>query len=318
MSEAPETLTVNMEFCSAHSRDIGEPLPGLGYLPRRMVLLTRPKGLWGPTVPQGKDLDPALRDALEVAADADDLRVQFVHRAGVTVDHDRFELTVFPDRCVWTDLSSEQAALIIRRLVDGGKPPEGARPMRDTVVLCCTDAKVDACCARFGYAAYRAITEAARHHDGIEVWETSHVGGCRLAASCIVLPQRARYSRVDPAQAASFVAAVAAGRIYLPFYRGHPDLDDEAQVAHAAALSWAARHDLPEIAEILDCTDLEDGRKLFRVAVGGTVTGPSPQRLEITCASKDFNIFSNCEDRRDGLLHPFSRWIMTDIRELSV
>jgi (2Fe-2S) ferredoxin len=303
-----------MEFCSTHSRDIGEPLPGLGHLPPRVLAVARPKSLWGPTVATGKGLPEELRLALEAAEGSAEVRVQLVHRRGAPVDPGRFDMDLFPGRAAWRGLDAAGAAAVVRALAEGREPPPGVEAARPkAVVLCCTDAKVDACCARLGHRTYRALAAAAARRGGdVEIWETSHVGGCRLAANCIVLPHRARYARVDLADAERFLDVVAEGGVALPQYRGDPDLDELGQVAHAAALAWAAGLGAPPVAEVLERVETGPGRATVAVAVGG---GAAARRLSVACALEEFLIYGSCEDRRDGVTVPFPRWVATDVRE---
>jgi hypothetical protein len=123
-----------------------------------------------------------------------------------------------------------------------------------------------------------------------------------------VLPQRSLYSRVDPGHASAFIQALASGRIYLPCYRGHPDLDEADQVVHAAALGWAHRHGLPEHVHIERRDQPDSDRLDVQVHVGDPVDSRSGRRLRVACRRQDFNIYSNCSKRRAGETYPFPRW----------
>lgn len=75
--------------------------------------------------------------------------------------------------------------------------------MRRSLVLCCTHGRHDRCCAKFGFAAYKALVAAAerRWRDRFSVWEVTHLGGCRLAASVMLFPEMRKYGRLAPADA---------------------------------------------------------------------------------------------------------------------
>jgi hypothetical protein len=298
-----------MKFCSEHSRTLGEPLPGLGYVPSRIALLAWPKTHWGESAAEARGLTADLRRALELADESDTVRVQLVRGSKRDSSRGRVDLYLFPERRAWRSLDQEAAAKVISEVAAGRSPvADGSEPFADTLVLCCTDGKVDACCAKFGKATERALAAAAADYPGIRVWETAHVGGCRLAASCLVLPQRSLYSRVEPSHASAFVQAIASDRIYLPCYRGDPDLDEPDQVAHAAALGWAQRHGLPERVRI-ERRDQPDADRLdVQVHVGDPVDSRSGRRLRISCRRQDFSIYSNCSKRRAGETYPFPRW----------
>jgi hypothetical protein len=278
-------------------------------MPGRIALLAWPKTHWGPSAAEARGLSEDLRRALELAAESDAIRVQLIRGDKRDRSRGRVGLYLFPEQRAWRSLDQQAAAAVITEAAAGRSPAtDGSEPFDDTLVLCCTDGKVDACCAKFGKATERALAVAAAGHPGIQVWETSHVGGCRLAASCLVLPQRSLYSRVDPGHASAFIQALASGRIYLPCYRGHPDLDEADQVVHAAALGWAHRHGLPEHVHIERRDQPDSDRLDVQVHVGDPVDSRSGRRLRVACRRQDFNIYSNCSKRRAGETYPFPRW----------
>jgi hypothetical protein len=86
----------------------------------------------------------------------------------------------------------------------------------DPLFLICTNGRRDRCCARHGVAVYQAMSLQA----GQDVWQTSHLGGHRFAATAVVLPYGAMYGRISTADVAPLIKAVRAGRLYMPAYRG--------------------------------------------------------------------------------------------------
>ncbi|MDQ0996122.1 hypothetical protein QFZ34_001299 [Phyllobacterium ifriqiyense] len=106
-------------------------------------------------------------------------------------------------------------------------------------ILCCTDSKQDPCCARYGFATWKALKELADPRR-FRVLQSTHLGGCRFAASLLVLPLRQRYGRLEPRNVPDFLESISRGVPFLPAYRGNPTLDPAAQVAEHAALSFAA------------------------------------------------------------------------------
>ncbi len=126
------------------------------------------------------------------------------HMASVTTSHGE-DLLAVDARALWEDPG----------------PHAWTKPM----FLVCTHGRHDKCCARFGFATWCALREAAPE----AAWECSHVGGDRFAANVIALPQGIYYGHVQPEDAAALAAAHSAGRISLRHYRGRTCYDRAAQ-----------------------------------------------------------------------------------------
>ncbi len=108
-----------------------------------------------------------------------------------------------------------------------GRPPDEARPVEGPLVAVCTDGRVDPCCAREGMSIYR---ELARTH-GARVWRSTHLGGCRFAASAAVFPHGILYGRLPAGRAHTVIEEARAGRIAPDAYRGRPLLDASQNAA---------------------------------------------------------------------------------------
>lgn len=100
------------------------------------------------------------------------------------------------------------------------------------VVLVCTHAKRDACCARLGRPLLEAFVDAT---DALRVWETTHLGGHRFAPTCLTLPSQVAYGRVPADRVAEVVTAVEAGNVVPDLMRGRTTYGPALQAAEIAA-----------------------------------------------------------------------------------
>ncbi len=85
----------------------------------------------------------------------------------------------------------------------------------------CTQGTRDRCCAKWGFAVYRAAR--ALHAEGrlpLAPIECSHLGGDRFAATGIVFPSGSMYGHLDRLDLAVLAQAEADGRILTTHYRG--------------------------------------------------------------------------------------------------
>lgn len=98
----------------------------------------------------------------------------------------------------------------------------------DPLFLICTNGKRDRCCAKWGLPVYQAMTEYA----GDSVWQTTHTGGHRFAATLVCLPEGVMYGWVEPEDAQPLIDAHRAQQLFrLDRYRGRSCHVQPAQAA---------------------------------------------------------------------------------------
>lgn len=251
---------VSHRFCRDLALSRGEPLVGSGASAKRYALLSWPRGSWRVPRTASKDMPSALSDAILTANAAG------IHVALVEGD----DIALACDGRIVRAAAPEEAA---RWLVDlaEGRNDAGARDERQTI-LCCTDAKQDPCCAKFGFATYKAVRERA-DPTRFRVLQSTHLGGCRFAATLLVLPARARYGRLSVQDVPGFLDCLDEGVPFLPAYRGNPDLDAPAQAAEHAVLAGAREAGLSGAVELaLDEDGPQDGidlSRVYRARIGG-------------------------------------------------
>src|SRR5690606_10098426 len=98
--------------------------------------------------------------------------------------------------------------------------------------LVCTHGRRDRCCALRGVAFFKSLSDLGPRG---ELWQTSHLGGHRFAATMVHLPRGVCYGRLVPEDAEAMTSAHTAGRLYdLRRYRGQTRYPTPVQ----AAESW--------------------------------------------------------------------------------
>ncbi|WP_052951577.1 sucrase ferredoxin [Devosia soli] len=252
-------------------------------------------------------MSPALTDALGAANDAD-IHVALVDK--VEAPRSLPTLHAMPEN-VSSRFDSDEELVAAVRSYTRGEMFAGAQETR-TTILCCTDSRRDACCARHGFATYKALVAAA-DPERINVVQATHIGGCRFAASLMVLPSRQRYGRMRPDDAVPFLDAIGNGEIYLEAYRGRADAPEAAQVAELAAMRWAVDHGLPTTSPILEAKP-RTANSVDQLWVEATLPGAV---LSIRLRAQDFFVQGNCDiaSRGEGKITP--RWVLDDIEATS-
>lgn len=81
----------------------------------------------------------------------------------------------------------------------------------------CTNGRHDPCCAAHGTPFYQSLIEYAGED---KVWQTTHIGGHRMAATMIAFPQGVVYGHLDPSDAEAIVTNHRAGYLMTHKFRG--------------------------------------------------------------------------------------------------
>jgi len=293
-------------FCSDLCLERGEPLIGTGDAPKRILMLAWPRGKWRNPRWESVDMSPELTAALHDASDAG-LHVALVDK--VEAPGSLPTLHALPENIHASFTDEADIIAAIRGYVDG-KLFEG-RPDHRPTIICCTDSRRDACCARDGFSTYKALVKAADPAK-FNIVQATHIGGCRFAASLVVMPARQRYGRMTAEHAEAFLAAIGKGEIYLPTYKGRTDTLQPVQVAEHAAQQWAAErgHYVPAISLSGDIPQgAGHGASL-------TLNALLPDRtLSIRMHAEDFRVQGNCNVVATGGGQTMLRWMLDEIVE---
>lgn len=210
--------------CSALAEQLDEPMIG-SIDQRARWLLVEDRGAWG---------ERAVRDLLgaelEAEAKVRGVRLLLVRRREGDPADDAVR------RAFLVDVESRRMAVRtvesvgeIGTFLDLPVADFGA-PLRDPLLLVCTNGKRDACCALRGRALVTAL--AADHAE--RTWECTHLGGHRFAGNLVCLPDGIVYGRVSAAEGPRLADLYLAGRLDPDMLRGRSAWPAPAQVAEAA------------------------------------------------------------------------------------
>lgn len=221
-------------FCAVDSAKAGDPLAGTATHAGRMLLISWPRRTWTRSLRQARDMSHELLDQIETLV-AGGRRVNLITRRDQPAELHR--LILYPEARAF-DVHREQLPRFLADMNAGHCLDRWAgQHQLLPVMLCCTHGKKDKCCAKFGYDTYRRLDKAIQQQAmPMELWESSHLGGCRLAASVLVLPSLRKYGRIAPVDITPLLACETANRPYLPCFRGHGGLSPAQQCAEIAVL----------------------------------------------------------------------------------
>lgn len=275
--------------CSVGSGEAGELLAGTAGSPAAVLAVSWPKPRWHPDdARRSEGLPAALAEliAREEAAGRK-LALRLFQRAPRPAT-DRVEaLLVAP---------AEGRSLHVPSLAPAGLAPlverflagERAAAPCPRLLLVCTDGRHDRCCAEHGRRFHDAlVAESAARARPLPLAESSHLGGHRFAATCLLLPDGLAHGRLRPADAGPLLDALGGGRPLLARYRGRLGWSEAQQVAEAAVL---ARH--PRARDVcVGAPRAIAGGQAVPVAL--SVDG-EPLALEVRCRSRALATPTSC------------------------
>lgn len=219
--------------CSFVAEEAGDPLAGSAPPADRWLLIEHP-GPWGRIAFAESGLAAATVTALADWTTAAAGRVLLVRRPGRAPT---------PEVRRWFRVDSRPGHEAIRTgLFDGDEELAAAltapgAPHAGPLHLVCAHGRHDTCCAVRGRPVAAALAEA-----GGEVWESSHLGGCRFAPAVVLLPHGFVLGGVPPGAAARIAKDYRAGELEPRWVRGRSCLPPAAQAAqHHARLDTGAR-----------------------------------------------------------------------------
>ena len=189
----------NHVFCRDLCLERDEPLQGTGDAPRRVLLLAWPRGKWRTPRWESADMSALLAASIHNAAKSG-LHVALVDRVG---DSEALPRLMAQPEGVYADFENEAALIAAIDAYAEGIVFSGEIDPRITILVC-TDSRRDACCARYGFSTYKAL-DAIADRDKFNIVQATHLGGCRFAASLVVMPERQRYGRMTAGQAPAFL-----------------------------------------------------------------------------------------------------------------
>lgn len=240
---AETTVDTDNDFCRLQSIHGAEPIAGSAVSATTLVVALEHDGAWGAKAVEESDLPAAAKARLRAwEDDVPGTRVQLVRRgrsAGprtlmlACTELGRARVVQMPlaepDDLVALDLPALATALRTGAVVPGAQ--EVTRPQ----LLVCTNGRRDRCCAKWGVPVYRALEPAAE----VDVWQTTHLGGHRFAATLLWLPHGICLGRVELEEVDELLVALERGEIHrIDRLRGRVSLDS---VAQAAESEWRLR-----------------------------------------------------------------------------
>ncbi|WP_432498499.1 sucrase ferredoxin [Kineococcus auxinigenes] len=188
----------------------------------RGYLLVEEPGPWGPGAVPASRLGEGTTARLREAAAALGVKLLLVRRPDAAGRDPGGPRRLFLADCrrgrtrLRTRLAPPDGLADAVAVDDGVRQDDGWQDAAGPLLLVCTHGRKDWCCAVRG----RPVVAALAALDADAVWECSHLGGDRFAATALSLPGGAVHGHLGPGDAPALLAAVRSGRVLPQRLRG--------------------------------------------------------------------------------------------------
>ncbi|WJY94149.1 Sucrase/ferredoxin-like protein [Corynebacterium felinum] len=234
-----------------------EPLPGTSKTGHTYVILEH-TGAWSHDILDGGTFSEEDTARLKTLPG-----LYLIRKPGREGHAHKEELTVY---LVFSDEAALER-LTIRTLDElftldlTGPGRNNAELVTEPLVMVCTHAKRDRCCAIKGRPVAKALV---RELPTAHIWECSHTKGHRFAPSMVLFPWGYYYGHLNSRAAADMVHHAYRGELFLPGNRGRGTLHAKEQAAEVAVFEHLAKQGekiMLGMAQVADTTiTLIDGR----------------------------------------------------------
>lgn len=235
------SVTTESQRCSVINA--AAPLLGTAPLARAWVLL-EDNGPWGNKAPGTARFESA--PALAQLTKPTPTSVLLVREHNVRVgDQRRVWVAHVESGQLITGVVSDPAELLDWDFdaIAAGELPSALVAAPLPLWLVCTNSSRDACCALFGRPLVGDLVGLAAT-GGVQLLESSHLGGHRFAPTALSLPSGFVYGRLTVASATAAFTSLRDGIVPLNSLRGRTNLSKWQQVADAAVREAAGWHDI--------------------------------------------------------------------------
>lgn len=281
-----------MELCSVLAHQTAEPLIGTASQNTFHFVMAWPKRDWLPAI---EDMDNA---AGRFARLIQPYKNQVVLSL-TSADAPQGTLWLFPhgyrfDALPEADYTTLLEQALNRQIEMPHTPIEDAH-----VMLVCTHGKRDTCCAKFGVPVLNTLREQAT----FPVWEVSHLGGHRFAATLVVQPESHWYGQLTPADVPALLDAIEHHTILGERYRGNAQFPPPLQ----AAEYWAWQQESAGQIHLLNPKIQGNEAEV----VVSWQSGAQVKQAALTLTAEKLEFVADCTGgRKDRLV-----WQVTEVKE---
>ena len=290
------------KFCSFLCRQSGEPLAGTAPFAEHFVFISWPKKYWEYEALESKGGFPTgLKQWMkEKSKISGKISIRLASQA--KLENDKVELFIYPGKWYYSNVLPKEIPEVLESHFQHYKTSNfSCKKIEREQIFICTHGRHDKCCAKFGQIlADQMQYHVQKQNYSVEVWESSHLGGHRFAATMIDFPSGRVYGRMTPDEIPRFLESRKQGQVYGSAYRGSIFLPELEQVAEAHVQHYCSVQQLDCQVKIKNLEKLREDK--FRCTAAFEINKRSavsqnniPDELAFSFKLKDFESPSGCD-----------------------
>ena len=300
---------INLNFCSVLNKKSGEPLAGSAPFAKYFVFISWPKKFWQFEALEAKGGFPKglktwMKENSKVFGK---ISIRLANRRGL--NNEEVEIFIYPSKYHYTKIKPNK----ILEVLDSHFQQETTnqnfvKQIKNDQIFICTHGRHDKCCAKFG----QKLADKMRLHVfkkklPVEIWESSHIGGHRFAATLIDFPSGYSYGRLTPEEIPNFFEYRKKGKLYASAYRGSVFLTELEKVAEAHVQHYCSEQNFSSKLTIQNIQKISEKKFTCDVLINPSngLIDPkvaSQKELSFSFFLKNFKTPSGCDSLEESEL----------------
>lgn len=296
-------------FCSEITLNINEPLYGSAPTASRFILITWPKKFWKSKALLSDHLPQDIFELnLKLESSEQPPLIRLISSPEISENYS--DIYIFPDQVKYSKVTpSDIASVIDSHLSEIHHETYSPEKISGKIITLCTHGTHDQCCAKFGSGIFPVIRQIIFHNKlNISLFESSHIGGHRFAATCMVFPECDCYGRLQDFPLETFLLDfIDKNKIFTDAYRGNILNSRIEQALLFAAFRYINEKNISGIPEITDIQNRSENLALSTININNNTS------LKIKLSLKEFSGPTSCSTI--DKINSRSVWVIDEISE---
>ena len=290
-----------------------EPLSGTAISAKQYIFITWPKIFWARNQYESYKFPNTLKDYLQKLQAEKQIVTRLVDSKDHFINEGLVDFFIMPDGIKYQAIPIDKIENVISSYLSGDHESSiSCLGNNNVYVFCCTHGKRDKCCAKFGFAVVNEFKAISKQKNlNYNVWECTHIGADRLAATAMIFPYGYMYGRIRKENVADIVHYFNKGYPYPPCFRGQLGLDSIAQTIESHGHQYWFDNGIDNAQIIVqNIAETAQGQFIASLVVQDKVSKEKYTESLITLEKKSFTTYIDCNDVDSGVKKTVSRWVI--------
>ncbi len=281
---------------------------------QQYIFISWSKKLWARKQYDSKDFPQSLSTCLQNLQKEKRIFTRLIHQRNRELKG-RSQIFIMPDGIAYKDVPIPEIENVLQGYFEGKSDEKYQRNKTEgAYIFCCTHGKRDRCCAKFGqfiiYELKRIVEEKSLN---LDIWECTHIGADRLAATAVVFPHGYMYGRMRVENISEIVEHLIKGYPYPPCFRGQIGLSSVEQTTQAFGHFYWFENNIENADVIVESLNQHSPDKCKTcVIIKDKDSSDIYAKFALTLQKKDFLTYMDCGGVKANIMKRVSRWVISE------